>query len=302
MYPATKVMQKDAHQRSNRPETDRPVPFTGIVVTYNEDRRLRQCLTSLAFCDQLIVIDLGSDDRSVEIARECGARIIHHPIVPIVEQIRRQSLDYAKHDWVIFLDPDEVFPANAENELRRVIENDPQLGAIALPCQIFVKGKPLHTTTWGGLRPKQVVIHKKRNRLTPDVHRGRQLLKGHTCATLEPHYAVRHYWVDSYRQLAQKHWRYIKHEGKARYANGERFDWRNWARHTKRALEYSLFNHNGIKGGLTGIFLSLFYAWYVCMGLLSLRRYQKRAERTSTVRQSHGGKPKRHNTDESTNI
>ncbi len=50
--------------------------FSGIVVTYNEGSRLRACLDSLAFCNYRTVIDLGSTDRSVEIAVQSGQNLL----------------------------------------------------------------------------------------------------------------------------------------------------------------------------------------------------------------------------------
>ena len=87
-----------------------PIKFTGIVVTYNEENHLKECLTSLMFCDQLIVVDLGSTDRSIEISKQCGAEIKHEKLVPIVEQIKERVVGFSRNDWIIFIDPDEVFP------------------------------------------------------------------------------------------------------------------------------------------------------------------------------------------------
>ena len=67
--------------------SDQPVRFTSIVVTYNEANRLRECLKSLSFCDQMLVVDLGSGDNSVEIAQEYGAEVLHHEWVPLVEKV-----------------------------------------------------------------------------------------------------------------------------------------------------------------------------------------------------------------------
>jgi glycosyltransferase involved in cell wall biosynthesis len=259
-------------------DTEHPIQFTGIVVTYNEERRLRECLNSLVFCEQLLVIDLGSEDRSIEIARECGAEVVQRERVAVVEEVRKEAISYADNDWVIFLDPDEVFPDGIVDDLRSLIKEDPHLGVIRIPWQFYFRGEPLYVTRWGKQKSKGVVRHKQRNRFVPHVHRGIRLLDGFTSATIprEPNLFIKHYWVDSYRQMFEKHWRYIKKEGNARYNSGERFGWKRWGKETWRALKRNLINYKGLKGGLTGIFLSLFYAWYINMSLLSLWLYQKR--------------------------
>lgn len=256
------------------------IHFTGIVVTYNDDRHLRECLNSLGFCKQLFVFDLGSKDNSEKIARECGAQIIQHERVLVIEQIRKETISYSNNDWVILLDPDEILPGDIESELRSLIESDPKSGVIKLPMQYYFKGKPLHCTIWGGIKYIRRVFHTQRNEFSPQVHSSIQLLDGFNSTALsgKPDNLIKHYWVDSYKQMFKKHWRYIKQEGEARYQQGERFSWRRWPRDTWIALKHNLFQYKGISIGTKGIFLSLFYSWYVNMSLLSLRRYQMKME------------------------
>ena len=85
------------------------INFTGLVITYNEDRYLQECLNSLSFCEQLVVIDLGSKDNSIKIAKQFGAEIFHHEWVPIADHIKQEAMSLVKNDWVISIDPDEVF-------------------------------------------------------------------------------------------------------------------------------------------------------------------------------------------------
>jgi len=224
----------------------------------------------------LIVIDLGSTDASVEIAKQYGAEIIHHERVPIVEQIWDEAVSYARNDWIVLADPDEVFPANVADQLQALIDKDPKLGLINIPLQYYFKNRPLCYTVWGMKRARRSLLHKKRNRFSPNVHRGIQLLEGYNRVELpwKPDCIIKHYWIDSFYQLFEKHWRYIKREGESRYHVGERFSWRRWTRDTIVALRLNLFDYDGIRGGFLGIFLSGFYSWYVAMSLLSLRRYQ----------------------------
>ena len=256
-----------------------PIEFSGIVITYNEARRLRECLNSLAFCEQLLVVDLGSKDGSLEIVRECGAELIEHAWVPIVEQVWPYAVSLARHEWVLLLDPDEVLPAGIEDDFRRVITENPDLGAMRVPWQFFFKGRALHCTVWGQRNTKMVVQHKARVEFSAGVHRGRKVLPGYRVVELpgrDADYCGKHYWVDSYRELFEKHMRYIKLEGESRYNAGQRFSWFKAILSTGHALEINLIDNRGLLGGFNGIFLSLFYTWYVWMGWLSLRQYGRR--------------------------
>jgi glycosyltransferase involved in cell wall biosynthesis len=253
------------------------VQFSGVVVTYNEEKHLADCLTRLDFCTELIVIDLGSSDRCVEIAKEHQARVIAHERVRIVEYLHQKALDMAKNDWVILVDPDEVFPEGIAGQLRTMIASEPSLAAIKIRDQYCFLGKPLSTTRWGYEQIKTFVFHRKRVELNTDVHRNQRILPGYGVMTLDgkgEDFFVTHYWIDSYQQLYEKHSRYIEHEGEARYRAGMRFKWLEMIRDIIKNLIKNLFKYKGICGGYTGIFLSFFYAWYIMKSWLSLREYQ----------------------------
>jgi len=252
------------------------ISFTGIVITFNEERRLASCLTGMKFCDEIIVIDLGSKDSSVEIAKRYNAKIITHPRVAVVEKIRKFAVSHAKNEWVIFPDPDEILPPGIEHELRTIILDIPNLGVIYLPLRFYFRGKPLTCTIWGLNKKKGIVRHVKRNAFHPFVHRGIELVDGFVAETINTgsNLIVEHYWADSYGESVKKHWRYIKEEGRSRFIKGERFGLILLLRETLVALKKNLFDYKGMSGGLTGIVLSFFYAWYVGMSLLSLKFFE----------------------------
>lgn len=254
------------------------IEFTGIVVTYNEQRHLLECLRSLAFCEQLLVIDLGSTDSSIDIAEECGAEIIYHERVPIVEQIRNHAKTHAKNDWIVFLDPDEVLPIGIQNEIRSVIARDPNLGAIKIPMRYYFMGKRLDCTRWGIEHRIVRVCNKGRIKFSSSIFNGSEVLEGYHSVVLEnqsPNSFIKHYWVDSYQEMFAKHWRYLKHEGVARYNAGQRFSWRFTLRNTCSALKQNIIDYQGYRCGFIGFFLSFFYSWFIFMSNFSVRRYQR---------------------------
>jgi glycosyltransferase involved in cell wall biosynthesis len=252
-------------------------PFTAIVVAYNEERRLRACLESLSFCDQLIVVDLGSDDSSPSIAREAGAEVLTHERVPAVEMVREYALSRARHDWVVFQDPDEVAPPALAEQAAGVVATHPEAALVRAPLQYYFRGRELRCCFWGQRGATKVfLVNRGRVRLRPLVHRGYEPAGG-AVEYLIPRdgsNCIRHYWADSYAELVDKHRRYVREEGAARHASGERFSWRRMLGEACYYLMLNLFYYRGLLGGPTGVFLSFFHAWYVSMGWLSLRRYE----------------------------
>jgi glycosyltransferase involved in cell wall biosynthesis len=252
------------------------IKFSAIVVTFNEERRLCECLGSLKFCDQILVIDLGSSDSSVNIAMELGAQVLHIKRMPIVEQIHAKVINHARNDWVILLDPDEVLSVGIKSIIEAHISNTPALGLIKIPSQFYFRGKRLSSTIWGGEnQTKPVVLNRFRSNFPGLVHCGPTLLDGFSSVTLkwDENSYIKHFWIDSYKQLFEKHWRYIIKEGEARYLKGERYSFASLLNSMKVALTHNIITCNGYRS-ITGIFLSFFYAWYVLMSLLSLKKYQ----------------------------
>lgn len=255
------------------------VLFSGVVVTCNDAHRLKECLNSLSFCDELIVVDLESTDGSDLVAKASGAVVYTHERVPLVEMIREVAFAYAQYPWIIHIDPDEVFPVERLPEVIQIPQSS-DVAIIRLPWQFYFRNRPLRGTVWGGENSKPCVFHRERIVLSKDVHvcpkpsgafREVQLLDSNTGA-------ISHYWVDSYGQMFEKHLRYIQREGKAKYTAGERFAWRNLTRNAYFAFKDSFITHKGWLDNVTGMLLSLFYSWYVFMSYLSLRKYQNQIQ------------------------
>jgi glycosyltransferase involved in cell wall biosynthesis len=80
-----------------------------IILTRNEERDLPACLNSLRWCDDVHLVDSGSTDQTVDIARKFGARVYQNPFASFGSQ-RNWSLDHCetRHSWILFLDADEL--------------------------------------------------------------------------------------------------------------------------------------------------------------------------------------------------
>lgn len=82
------------------------IPLSACIITHNEADRLADCLASLTFCDEIVVVDSASTDRTREIAAEWGARVITRPFTGFASQ-KQFAVEQATHAWVLCLDADE---------------------------------------------------------------------------------------------------------------------------------------------------------------------------------------------------
>jgi len=81
--------------------------LSAVVTTYNNAGTLDDCLASLAFCDEIVLLDSGSDDDTLQIAGRHGARVHVEPFKGYGPQ-KQSAIDKAQHDWILLLDADET--------------------------------------------------------------------------------------------------------------------------------------------------------------------------------------------------
>ncbi|HLJ54022.1 MAG TPA: glycosyltransferase, partial [Chthonomonadaceae bacterium] len=97
-----------------------------IMIVKNEERFLRDCLESVReAADEIVVVDTGSTDRSMEIAREGGAKVVQHAWTDDFAAARNVSLDHATGDWALWIDADEQLPKGEARLLRALIAQAP---------------------------------------------------------------------------------------------------------------------------------------------------------------------------------
>jgi len=98
--------------------------LSAFVTTYNNARTLPACLASLQWADEVLVLDSYSSDATVEIARSYGCIIHQHEFLGYGRQ-KQLALDKTRHDWVLFLDADEVLPEALCMEIKTLLEREP---------------------------------------------------------------------------------------------------------------------------------------------------------------------------------
>lgn len=107
------------------------VPLSAVVTCFNSAATLERCLASLAFCDDLVVLDSGSQDASQDIARRHGARLFVEPFRGYAAQ-KQAAIDHAAHDWVLLLDSDEWLAEAAAERVRDALA-DAAVAGFGLP-------------------------------------------------------------------------------------------------------------------------------------------------------------------------
>jgi glycosyltransferase involved in cell wall biosynthesis/Flp pilus assembly protein TadD len=120
--------------------------ISACMIVRNEEKFLAKCLESIRdYVDEIIIVDTGSTDRTVEIAESFGARIYHHPWEDHFSKHRNQSFSYAKNEWILYIDADEeILPGGGEILKKTIIDAEDDVDAIAVTLEcIFNQGRSM---------------------------------------------------------------------------------------------------------------------------------------------------------------
>jgi glycosyltransferase involved in cell wall biosynthesis len=105
--------------------------FSLVIITLDNADTLERCLAAADFADEIVVLDSGSTDATVEIAKRHGARVATHPFDDYGPQ-KQRAIDMAAHDWILNLDADEILSPGTRAVIERALEN-PQAAGFRLP-------------------------------------------------------------------------------------------------------------------------------------------------------------------------
>lgn len=105
--------------------------ISAVLIVKNEEKVLGRCLRSLANLNEVVVLDTGSTDRTVDVARNGGASVyVAEPVSPFhFAQARNRALVHASHDWILSMDADEILRAGSIAKMRKAIEEGPDASA-----------------------------------------------------------------------------------------------------------------------------------------------------------------------------
>ena len=117
-----------------------PVTLSVVVITYNEEANIGRVLESVRLADEHIVLDCGSTDRTLEIARTFGARTFTEKWKGYSAQ-KNSAIDKASGDWVLSLDADEAGEPELMKEIRHVLDHNPPVNGYYIPRKNYFLGR-----------------------------------------------------------------------------------------------------------------------------------------------------------------
>jgi glycosyltransferase involved in cell wall biosynthesis len=237
----------------NPPAADaqRP-PISAAIICCNEERNIERCLEAVRWCEQIVVVDSGSSDRTREIAARFPAEVHVRPFDTFINQ-KNYALDCCRHEWVLSVDADEVITPALADEMQRLrydvsgylLRRNNFLGD-----RVFNRGKWLNDFhlrlfrksqgRWGGSNPHERVV----------LSGPTQRLRTHM---LHYSYRDRRDFLQRNRKYTEMLADYLAREGRSTYPGEPIF-------HAAGNFLDAYFVRRGFLDGETGLFLAYHYA------------------------------------------
>ena len=243
----------------------RSAAITAVVVFRNERDDLARSLPALRFCDEVIAVNMASTDGSLDVAKQHADAVYDAPLYRIHEPARAAAIHLARHDWVLMVDPDEVFPPSLCRSIVEAMPPAENVGLMAFPMWYYLADRRLEGSYWGRLMYMKRLIHRGRCVIHPQCHSRPELAEGMSEARIEHdgENHIRHYWSPSYADLLMRHfWRYPRADAASKVAGGERLTWDKALRQPWRCFRSSFRTCDGWRDFPRGWILSLIYGGY----------------------------------------
>jgi glycosyltransferase involved in cell wall biosynthesis len=245
------------------------------IITKNEAARLPAALASVAWADEIVVVDAGSTDATADIARTAGATV-HVEGWPGFPQQKNRAADLAAHDWILSIDADErVAPALAD-EIRALLAAGPAARGYRIARVTRAFGRELRCTDW--YPDWQLRFYDRRAGRwdeTRTVHESVRL----DGAVAELRGELLH---DGYRDLSehlQRIDRYTTLAAEANAAAGRDTSLAALALHPPFAFLRNYVLRRGFTAGTIGLVVSAMNSWYVFLKLAKLWERRRRGPR-----------------------
>ena len=184
--------------------------ITGLIITYNEEKNIREVLGCFDFCDEIIIVDSYSTDKTLEIAKEfSNVKIIQNKFEDFTKQ-RNLALENANNDWILFLDGDERITPPLRKEIIETVKKPDAKDAYYFYRKFFFENKPINYS--GTQNDKNFrLFRKSKAKYIVDKKVHETLEVNGTIGVLKN--KLLHYSVSDYESYKQKMLRYGKLKG-----------------------------------------------------------------------------------------
>ena len=250
---------------------------SAVLITYNEEQNLSVTLQKLTWCDEIIVVDSGSTDDTLLVAKQFGCTIFKRPFDGYGTQ-KRFAVAQAKNDWVLCIDADELLSDGLVKEIKEEMKN-PTADAYLMPMNLVFMGKEFKYGKESGRHFMRLFNKTKGNFNTNTVHEKIEL----DGTTKKLKNLIYHYSYTSFLQYFDKFNKYSTYGAQEGFKKGKtRGMMAVIAAVPLNFLKYYLVEKNFLNG-ISGFNWSVLNAFYHFAKYIKLRELYSVQNITRTV-------------------
>lgn len=233
--------------------------ITVVINTFNEEKNIARVLESVKWADEILICDMYSEDKTVEIAKKMGAKIVFHKREGFVEPARNFAISEASNEWVLVLDADEVIPASLSKKLKEIVKKSIVSDFVEIPTKNIIFGKWIKASMWW---PDYHVRFFKKGAVvwTEKIHSKPKTKGMGLTLPVEEKWAKVHYNYQSISQFIERMNRYTTIEASQLNKSGYKFNWSDLIQKPLGEFLSRFFANRGYEDGLHGLALSVLQA------------------------------------------
>jgi len=226
-----------------------------VINTLNEEKNIRRAIKSVeSLADEIVVVDMKSDDDTAVIAGRMGARVYEHERTGYVEPARNYAISKAGGEWIFLLDADEEVPGSLAAEVKRVVKED-KYDYFRVPRRNYIFGSWVRHSGWWPdynirLFKKGTVVWSEIIHSVPET-RG----EGMDLEAREE-YAILHHHYETIEQYVERLNRYTGVMAAGKKKEGYSFSWKDLIAAPSREFFARYFANRGYRDGLHGLALA----------------------------------------------
>ncbi|HSA84354.1 MAG TPA: glycosyltransferase family 2 protein, partial [Patescibacteria group bacterium] len=232
-----------------------------VISAYNEQKKIKACLESAKFADELIVVDNSSTDKTAKIAREFTKKVFIQPNDPTNIDLQKNfGIAKATSDWVFVLDADEQITPELAKEIKAFLAHDPEgINGFWIPRKNIIFDKWIQHSGW--YPDYQLRLFRKGKGKYEKAHYHEPIAVQGETAKLSEH--IQHYNYERVGQVLYRNLQvYAPNEAEELIRKGYSFNPRDAVRLPIQEFLSRYFAREGYKDGFHGLMLALFMAIY----------------------------------------
>ena len=244
-----------------------------VIHTYNSDKIIKDCLESVKDFDEIVICDMYSTDKTLDIAKEYNAKIVMHENIGWADPARNFAIQQASHSWVLVVDSDERITPELKEFLYNFINTETQYSAVKIPRNNYF---------WNILMemqyPDYIIRFARKDSIywPPKVHSHPQIDgEIYTIPKSERKLAFIHYTCDTPTKFVNVINKYTDCEIEKLVEEKKKINiyWRIFQSFT--LIFEKFFFKNGWKNGIDGFILCVFWGFYKFLMYVKYYEYLK---------------------------